>query len=112
MVDRDTKQKNDRTWCFWSNENELFEKSQSIISCSENREAKNDFEGFLLKGVSEDFDWSSLSSFLTQGTFPKFEKESVTNEILISETMADRLGLRIGQSVEAYFQNQSLFTLW
>ncbi len=25
LVDRDTKQKNDRTWCFWSNENELFE---------------------------------------------------------------------------------------
>ena len=80
----------------------------SIVLKAGMLKTKNDFEGFLLKGVSEDFDWSSLSSFLTQGTFPKLEKESVTNEILISETMADRLGLRIGQSVEAYFQNQSL----
>jgi lipoprotein-releasing system permease protein len=79
----------------------------SIVLKAGMLKTKNDFEGFLLKGVSDDFDWSSLSSFLTQGTFPKLEKESVTNEILISETMADRLGIRLGQKVDAYFQNES-----
>ena len=79
----------------------------SIVLKAGMLKTKNVFEGFLLKGVSDDFDWSSLSSFLTQGTFPKLEKESVTNEILISETMADRLGIRLGQKVDAYFQNES-----
>ena len=79
----------------------------SIVLKAGMLKTKNVFEGFLLKGVSDDFDWSSLSSFLTQGTFPKLEKESVNNEILISETMADRLGIRLGQKVDAYFQNES-----
>jgi len=68
---------------------------------------KNNFEGFLLKGVSKDFDWSSLSSFITQGRFPNLEKETPSVELLISETLADRLGLSLGQKVDAYFQNQS-----
>ncbi len=68
---------------------------------------KTDFEGFLLKGVSNDFEWSSLSSFLTQGAFPNLLQENVSSEILISEILADRLGLSLGDRVEAFFQNQS-----
>ncbi|MDC0104313.1 ABC transporter permease, partial [Flavobacteriaceae bacterium] len=57
---------------------------------------KTDFEGFLLKGVSNDFEWSSLSSFLTQGAFPNLLQENASSEILISEILADRLGLSLG----------------
>ena len=44
----------------------------------------NDFEGILLKGVSNEFDWRSLKGFLTQGSFPQYSENS-NNEILISE---------------------------
>ena len=88
-------------------EDENLERFHGIALKAGMLKTKNDFEGFLLKGVSEDFDWSSLSSFLTQGSFPNTKKESVTNEILISETMADRLGLSLGQKVEAFFQSQT-----
>lgn len=88
-------------------EDENLERLHGIALKAGMLKTKNDFEGFLLKGVSEDFDWSSLTSFLTQGSFPDTKKESVTNEILISETMADRLGLSLGQKVEAFFQSQT-----
>ena len=66
-----------------------------------------DFEGILFKGVSENFDWTSLNSFKTQGTFPSFDPQLTSNEILISEVLASRLNLILGDRVEAFFQNST-----
>ena len=66
-----------------------------------------DFEGILFKGVSENFDWTSLNSFKTQGTFPSFDPQLTSNEILISEVLASRLNLKLGDRVEAFFQNST-----
>jgi len=65
----------------------------------------SDFEGILFKGVSSDFDWSSLESFLIQGRFPEVSQE-ISSEILISETVARQLNLEIGDRTEAFFQNK------
>ena len=67
----------------------------------------SDFEGILFKGVSENFDWTSLNSFKTQGTFPSFDPQLTSNEILISEVIASRLNLKLGDRVEAFFQNST-----
>ena len=67
----------------------------------------SDFEGILFKGVSENFDWTSLNSFKTQGTFPSFDPQLTSNEILISEVLASRLNLKLGDRVEAFFQNST-----
>jgi len=67
----------------------------------------SDFEGILFKGVSENFDWTSLSSFKTQGTFPSFDSQLTSDEILISEVIASRLNLKLGDRVEAFFQNST-----
>lgn len=64
----------------------------------------SDFEGILLKGVSHEFDWNSLEGFLTGGEFPSFNSK-MKNEILISETIAKRLNLNIGDTVDAFFQS-------
>ena len=66
-----------------------------------------DFEGILFKGVSENFDWTSLSSFKTQGTFPNFNPQSTSDKILISEVIASRLNLTLGDRVEVFFQNST-----
>ena len=66
-----------------------------------------DFEGILFKGVSENFDWTSLNSFKTQGTFPSFDPQLTSNEILISKVLASRLNLILGDRVEAFFQNST-----
>ena len=67
----------------------------------------SDFEGILFKGVSENFDWTSMASFKTQGTFPSFDSLLTSDEILISEVLASRLNLILGDRVEAFFQNST-----
>jgi lipoprotein-releasing system permease protein len=63
-----------------------------------------DFEGILVKGVGSEFDWSSLDGFKTQGTYPDFTTTR-SNEIFISETIANRLQLEVGATVDAFFQS-------
>lgn len=65
----------------------------------------SDFEGILFKGVSADFDWSILDSFLVQGRFPNLSKAS-SKEIIISETLSRLLDLNVGDQTDAFFQNQ------
>lgn len=66
--------------------------------------SNNDFEGILLKGVSKEFEWTSLDEFLTEGNFPSFTSK-INNQILISETIASRLSLNVGDNVDAFFQS-------
>ncbi|MGY8965933.1 MAG: ABC transporter permease, partial [Flavobacteriales bacterium] len=88
-------------------EEKNIEKIHSIALKAGMLKTDSDFEGILFKGVSENFDWTSLSSFKTQGTFPSFEPQLTSDEILISEVIASRLNLILGDRVEAFFQNST-----
>ncbi len=68
--------------------------------------SNSEFEGVLFKGVSSEFDWSILKTFIIEGEFPKLSKD-ISNEILISKNIADRLSLELGSKIQGYFQNQS-----
>ena len=83
------------------------EKIHSVALKAGMLKTDSDFEGILFKGVSENFDWTSLSSFKTQGTFPSLDSQLTSDEILISEVIASRLNLILGDRVEAFFQNSS-----
>ena len=83
------------------------EKIHSVALKAGMLKTDSDFEGILFKGVSENFDWTSLSSFKTQGTFPNFDPQSTSDKILISEVIASRLNLTLGDRVEAFFQNST-----
>lgn len=60
------------------------------------------FEGIILKGVGKDYDWTNLKEFLVSGKLPHFSG-SLNNEILISEYLAKRLGLKTGDQFSTYF---------
>ncbi len=66
---------------------------------------KNEFEGAILKGVSQHFPWEELSSYLKKGAFPSFEG-AISKEMLLSVSLARKLNLNIGDRVSAYFQSQ------
>ena len=83
------------------------EKIHSVALKAGMLKTDSDFEGILFKGVSENFDWTSLSSFKTQGAFPSFDSQLTSDEILISEVIASRLNLKLGDRVEAFFQNST-----
>ena len=64
------------------------------------------FEGVVMKGVSQDYQWNNLKSFMIAGTFPRLG-EKTSNEILLSQVIAQRLSVKIGDEVLAYFQNSN-----
>jgi lipoprotein-releasing system permease protein len=66
--------------------------------------AGDQFEGFVMKGVSMDYQWESLKSFIVEGNFPEF-RDQTSNEILLSQLIAKRLSVGVGDEVSAYFQN-------
>lgn len=61
--------------------------------------AEEDFDGMILKGVGKDFDWTAFEHFLVDGAV--FEATEIKNNknILISETTANRLLLKVGDKV-------------
>ena len=65
------------------------------------RTAKN-FEGIILKGVSNDYDWSFFQDYLTQGRLPKFETQT-SREILLSKTVLNRLELTLNDTINVFF---------
>ena len=66
--------------------------------------SKTDFDGIVFKGVSEDYKWENLKSFLVEGRFPEFT-DSPSEQILISQVIANRLSVGVGDQISAFFQN-------
>lgn len=81
-----------------------FDRMHAIALKAGMLKANDDFEGILLKGVDSGFRWTSIEGFLTQGDFPAYGSNS-SNEILMSEVIANRLNLKVGDTVDAFFQN-------
>ena len=69
---------------------------------------ENDFMGYMLKGVGEDYDLSFFEKHLKEGVVPKFSSQIISNEILISREVADKLQLRVGDRVDSYFLQGAL----
>ena len=63
----------------------------------------SDFLGIILKGVDNDFDTTFISQNLIEGSLPPFSDKQSSNKILISKLIADKLHLKVGERVFAYF---------
>ena len=63
------------------------------------------FEGIVYKGVGKDYDWSNLREYLIQGNVPNVNSE-LNNEIIISQYLANRLNLKLGDSFNTFFMKE------
>lgn len=63
----------------------------------------SDFLGVILKGVGPEYDTTFIHNNLVAGSIPKFSDRSSSNKIVISQSIADRLKLRCGERIFAYF---------
>jgi len=61
-----------------------------------------DFEGIVIKGVGADYDWNFFQDVLVEGELPDYTSE-LNQEILISEYIANRLNLKVGDKATTYF---------
>jgi lipoprotein-releasing system permease protein len=63
---------------------------------------ETDFEGIIFKGVSTDYDWSFFEEYLVEGKVPNF-KQPRTRDVLLSETVMNRLQLKLNDTILATF---------
>ncbi len=63
----------------------------------------DDFLGVAFKGVGSDYDTTFLSEHIVEGEMPKFSDGQSKFPLLISRMMADKLRLKAGEKVYAYF---------
>ena len=61
-----------------------------------------DFEGVLLKGVDSDYSWEKFGEYLVAGRLLNL-KDKMSKEVLISQTLSDRLSLGVGDGLDMYF---------
>jgi lipoprotein-releasing system permease protein len=67
---------------------------------------KTDFEGIIFKGVSTDYDWTFFKEYLVEGKIPNLTLPR-TKEVLLSQTIVDRLHLRLNDTILATFLKTS-----
>ncbi|WP_159948299.1 ABC transporter permease [Polaribacter septentrionalilitoris] len=63
---------------------------------------KTDFEGIIFKGVSTDYDWTLFKEYLVSGTIPDLHQDR-TKGVLLSQTVVNRLQLKLHDTVQATF---------
>ena len=63
----------------------------------------SDFLGVAFKGVGPDFDSTFIHNNMVEGSIPPFSDSVSHNKILVSQLMADKLHLKSGQRIFAYF---------
>ncbi|WP_020598469.1 ABC transporter permease [Spirosoma panaciterrae] len=66
---------------------------------------KAELSGVILKGVGRDYDWNLFRGSLVAGKFPVVGADtgSGSTQLLLSQYMANQLGVGVGESVPLYF---------
>jgi lipoprotein-releasing system permease protein len=63
----------------------------------------DDFLGVMLKGVGPEYDLNFLRQNMTEGEIPTFSDKQSSNKLVVSQLMADKLNVKNGDRIFAYF---------
>ena len=63
----------------------------------------DNFLGMVLKGVSQEYDWTFLKKHLLEGEIPAFSDSASTNRTLVSRTIANKLNIHTGDKLYTYY---------
>ena len=66
------------------------------------------FQGIVLRGVGEEYDIDFLAAHLVEGRIPQFSSAKSSESIIVSQMIANRLNLHVGDKVYAYFFSQTV----
>ena len=70
---------------------------------------EDQIHGIILKGVDPGYDSTFFASNLTEGRLFSFPDDRPSNEIIISQTIANKLGLAVGDKVRTYFWQGEMY---
>ena len=65
-----------------------------------------EIHGVVMKGLNSDFNSTFIKKILIQGNIPSFGELKRSNNVLISQTIANQLKLKIGDNFQMYFIQQ------
>lgn len=65
--------------------------------------ADGNFQGIVMKGIDQEFDWAFFQSNLKEGEILSFEDSTISKNILISQKISDMLKIKVNDKLLAYF---------
>lgn len=68
----------------------------------------SDFQGVVLKGIDTDYDWSFFRNNLKEGELLTIDPKKTSTDVIISRYLSDLLGLKLDDSVLAYFVQEDV----
>lgn len=63
----------------------------------------DNFQGMIVKGVAQEYDWTYLKAHLQEGEIPVLTDSVASNRVLISRSMADKLSLKVDDKLYTYY---------
>ncbi|MCD8262898.1 MAG: ABC transporter permease [Tannerellaceae bacterium] len=67
-----------------------------------------DFQGIVLKGVDDTYDWTFFTNNLKEGEILRFDSTQTSTDVLISRYLANLLHLKLGDSFLTYFVQEDV----
>lgn len=67
----------------------------------------DDFLGVMFKGVGQEYDTTFIHNNMVEGVIPRFSDKASGGKLLVSKSMADKLHLKGGDRIFAYFIDDS-----
>ena len=68
----------------------------------------DEYEGILLKGVGENYDYSFIKDNIVEGELLHWNNDGPSNTIVLSKSTANKLNLSIGDKVNLYFLQEGI----
>lgn len=78
---------------------------QAVASKAGMIRTEKSVEGIIFKGVGKDYAWSALNEYIVEGRKPNL-MGALNNEVILSQFLADRLELKVGDKFTTYFMKE------
>ena len=65
-----------------------------------------DNEGIVLKGITKEYNFEFIKSYLIEGRLPNFYDDKASKDVLISSSLAEKLNLKVNEKMLVYFISQ------
>ncbi|WP_426064408.1 ABC transporter permease [Flavobacterium sp. DSP2-3-1] len=83
---------------------------QAIASKAGIIRTETTFEGIVFKGVGTDYKWDNIKEYIVEGRIPN-NKGKLNEEVVISQFIANRLNLKVGDAFNTFFMKEKGFNL-
>ncbi len=84
-------------------QSDKIERSYKLKSGKDTSYLQQEIKGAILKGVDETYDLTFFKANLIEGRLPKFEKNKICEELILSKQIANDLGLKLNDEVRSFF---------